>query len=259
MSRQVVIRAFSRQILPQLEALGFKGRQGHFVRSTGGVTEVVELQHSIYGGRITANLGLDLDFLKPVVRWIARPRLGPHAHDSTRWIRVGLVRPERADCWWSFDTGAEDACDVAARGCGRAILDHGVAWLATERSPVAFLRFAEARLERSRSDLHPDGSYQELRLLAAVLAWNGEVTRAREVADRARQAWGEERSRLAAARATYRKKHADHTRRMPAVPDIQLELDLLIDGSGGPPSLDAGPHRRRAGRTRAATHRRPTP
>jgi hypothetical protein len=228
MAQQAILQAFRALVEPELKARAFRGRRGHLCRELGGVTQIVELQHSIYGGRVTANLGLNLDFLKPLVRWITAPTIGPHAHDSTRWIRIGLVRPEHVDCWWTFEAQKEDAAAEAALGLGRAVLDHGLPWLDRETTPGAFLGYANARLERSRTIERPHGSYLDLRLLAAVLAWNGEIAQARVVAERAAMSWQEERLRLVQARAEYRRKNPRNARRVPSVPDIQAELDQLI-------------------------------
>lgn len=226
MSRRAVILAFKELVEPELKALGFVGRRGHFVRTQGEVAQVVELQYSIYGGRITANLGLDLSFLKPLVRWIAQPALGPHAHDSTRWIRIGMVRPERSDHWWSFEPDTIGAAQRAVRELGQAILEHGIAWLEQEAARESFLRYARAKVERGRCPERPNGTYLDLRLCAAVLAWCGQLDEAQEHAESARACWEDERSRLVAARAEFQKTKAKT--RMPSVPDIQGELEELI-------------------------------
>jgi hypothetical protein len=253
-SKQGVIRAFRELVEPDLRTRGFTGRRGHLIRRIGPVAQVVELQHSIYGGRITANLGLDLEFLKPIVRWIDRPSIGPHAHDSTRWVRVGLVQPDPRDLWWAFDDDTDEGCEEAARGLGRAILDHGISWLEAESDPAAFLRYADVRLERSRSVLHPQGCYMELRLMAAVLAWNGEIAKARVFAERARLCWDEERARLAEARAQYRRRHTSVTGRLPQVPDVQGELDDLISTTtaSGAEGSSSRPKRSRSARMRSS-------
>src|SRR5688572_18638012 len=107
MKNRVLGHDFRLRVGPSLRGMGFQGRYGHWVRSVAGITQVVELQHSVYGGRVTVNLGLDLDILKPMLRWMDRPALGPHAHDCTRWVRIGLTMPEATDVWWPFS--AEDA------------------------------------------------------------------------------------------------------------------------------------------------------
>lgn len=226
MSRRAVILAFKDEVEPELKALGFDGRRGHLVRANGAVTQAIELQHSIYGGRVTANLGLDLSFLKPLVRWIAQPALGPHAHDCTRWIRIGLVSPERADRWWSFEPDSEEAAVRAVRELGQAIIEHGVSWLDAEAARESFLRYARARIDRGRCPERPNGTYLDLRLCAAVLAWNGELEEASACVELARACWDDERERLVAARAEFQKTKSKT--RMPSVPDIQRELEELI-------------------------------
>lgn len=253
MSRKRVLLAFKEEVEPELKQLGFTGRRGHLVRNDGPVSQVIELQYSIYGGRLTANLGLDLSFLKPLVRWIAQPALGPHAHDSTRWIRIGLVRPERSDHWWSFEPGSEEAAVKAVRELGQALLDHGVHWLESESPCEAFLRYAETKVERGRCPSKPDGTYLDLRLHAAVLAWSGAHREARECAERARSCWEDERERLATARAEFQKLKS--LKRMPSVPDIQGELDELITATtkvsrSGPSARASSPRRR----SRSAPH-----
>jgi hypothetical protein len=226
MSRRAVLLAFKDKVEPELKKLGFGGRRGHMVKHLGKVTQVIELQYSIYGGRVTANLGLDLTFLKPLVRWIEQPALGPHAHDSTRWIRVGLVRPERTDHWWSFEPDSDEAADRAVDQLGQAILDYGIPWLEGEANEESFLRYARARVERGRCTEKPNGTYLDLRLCAAVLAWSGSIKEARQHVELARTCWDEERQRLVAARAEFLKTRAKT--RMPSVPDIQRELEELI-------------------------------
>jgi hypothetical protein len=229
MPKQAVLEAFKRLIEPELKARGFVGRRGHFVRKNDPhVAQVIELQHSIYGGRLTANLGIDLDFLRPIVRWIACPTIGPHAHDATRWIRIGLVRPDRTDCWWSFDVDSEDGIDEAARSAGRAIVDHGIPWLEAECAPESFVHYAEARLERSKTSDRPEGSFLELRLMSAVLAWNGDLDGAARFGALARLCWPEERSRLQRARHEFRKKNTQLGKSVADVPDIQAELEAFI-------------------------------
>ena len=90
--RRRVEEAAGRALEAVLADEGFAREGAQLVRRARGVVEVVEVQHSIYGGRVTANLGLDLVFLRPLVRWVPRPSLGPHAHDCVRWLRVEIGR-----------------------------------------------------------------------------------------------------------------------------------------------------------------------
>lgn len=236
MSKQMVLNAYRQVVEPELRKLGFIGRRGHLIRRLEGVTQIVELQHSIYGGRITANLGLDLEWLPPMIRWIPRPALGPHAHDATRWIRVGLTRPEKADLWWPYQDSEESAVE-ASRGLGKIILKHGIGWLRAEADPASFLDHAERALERSKSPIHPQGGFIELRLLSAVHAWAGDKRKARRFAKAAGNLWDEERTRLKDARQTYRNRHPG--RRLPQVPNLQRELETLIAKDLQRPNLDA--------------------
>ncbi|MCK6548072.1 DUF4304 domain-containing protein [Myxococcota bacterium] len=249
-----MIRAFRTLVEPELAKLGFSGEEGHLVRRIDGLTHVIELQHSIYGGRVTANLGLDLECLKPLVRWIDPPALGPHAHDATRWVRIGMVRPERADQWWSFSPDSSDETTRAAKACGRAILDHGVPWLDAEATPDAFLGWATARVERSKTPARPDGSFLDLRLMAAILAWQGRLDEARSWIDRARGAWPEERARLVDARRTYADKHRDG-QALADVPDLVAELEALIEPTTASSAPADGPSRGRPRRSRSARTR----
>jgi hypothetical protein len=235
MSRKQVIEAFREHVAPGLRAAGFVGRGGHFVRRHGAVTHVVELQHSIYGGRFTVNLGLGLEWLHPQVRWVPEPALGPHAHDCTRWVRLGLVTPARADVWWSFTEEEGSLEDTAARL--NADLDqYGLPWLEAESAQAAFLRFARDKLERSRSRQHPLGCFLELRLMAAVLAWSGERAEAEHFCQQAGALWNEERARMAEARRLYRHRHPDRAEGLVPVPDLQEELEALIaPTTGGAP------------------------
>lgn len=238
MSKKAVIEAFRAHVVPDLRAVGFVGRQGHYLRRQGAVTHVVELQHSIYGGRFTVNLGLGLEWLHPQVRWIPEPVLGPHAHDCTRWVRLGLVTPVRADVWWSFveDEGSleETMTRVAAD-----LREHGLPWLEAESDEEAFLRFARDKLERSRSRQHPLGCFIELRLMAAVLAWRGDAAEAEHFCQQAGALWNEERARLAEARRLYRHRHPDRAPELPQVPDLQQELEDLIEPTTGDSAFSA--------------------
>ncbi len=227
MSKAKALKAFRRRVVAPLKAAGFEGPRGHFVRRWGAVTQIIELQHSIYGGRMTANLGLDLEWLRPEIRWIPRPALGPHAHDAIRWVRVGLVSPERSDHWWSFEDDP-DSLETAGDGLAEAILDHGLPWLEAESEQESFLRHAEERRRRSTSPRHPEGCFAELRLVAAVHAWRGDRAAAEHYAALARALWPTEKARLQAARRSYRERHANGPQRLPRVPDLLGELERLI-------------------------------
>jgi hypothetical protein len=229
MSGRTLIESFDRLVAPELKRHGFRGHGGHFVKKTTDVVQVVELQVAVFGGRVTANLGLDLSWLKPATRWIERPRLGPHAHESVRWTRIGLVAPEGVDRWWDFAEGEAEACEEAAMGVGRAVVDDGLPWLELESNGAAFLRHALDRVARSKSPRHPHGRFSELRLLAAVLAWNGRREDARSAAEQARACWNEEKDRLLRARHHFRQKVRSEGR-LPSVPDLVRELDRLITG-----------------------------
>lgn len=226
MTKQEVLAAYRRLVEPELRAAGFRGRRGHLVRRIGGVTQVIELQHSIYGERFTANLGLDLEWLQPVIRWVPRPAIGPHAHDAVRWVRIGLVGPDHRDRWWSYGMGSE-GLEAATRALGAAIVERGLGWLDDHSEPASFLEYATEHLERSRSDKNPDGGFVELRLMAAVLAWNGDRPAALKCANRARACWAEEKERLERARRIYRRRHSKKGR-LPGVPNLLKELDRLI-------------------------------
>jgi hypothetical protein len=226
MTKQEVVAAFRLWAEPHLRDAGFSGHRGHYVRRAGGVTQVVELQHSIYGERFTSNLGLDLEWLLPSVRWISRPSVGPHAHDAVRWIRIGLIGPEKSDHWWGYGTGTE-GLELAMRSLAEKVRTDGIEWLDEESAPERFVAHARELVDRSRSDRHPDGGFIELRLMAAVLAWSGDGGGARRYANKARACWTDEKERLEKARRTYRKKHATDGR-LPGVPNLLTELDRLI-------------------------------
>lgn len=230
-AKSAVVAAFRRHCSPALKAQGFVGSRGHFVRRQGAVTQVIELQHSIYGGRITANLGLDLEWLRPLVRWIPQPALGPHAHDATRWVRIGIVSPAKADVWWSYADETESV-DDACRNLARAILEYGVRWMESESAREAFLQYAQEKLVRSQSPVRPHGSFLELRLMAAVCAWRGEFASAHEHAAHAAQLWTEERERLVNARKIYKKRHPSDVR-LVGVPNLVRELERIISPTTG--------------------------
>lgn len=213
-----------------LEPEGFTYRGAHFVRRQPGLTEVVEAQHSIYGTRVTANLGLDLDALPPVIRWIPRPELGPHAHDCVRWLRIGLAGAERGDRWWAYDPEDRDSLERAAAALAGEVSGPGVGWLRREQHPDAFLEHAERAVARSRNSVQPEGGYLELRMLAAVHAWRGDRSKGRAVCDLARSVWPGERERLVQARTIYARRHPGATDPLSPVPPLQDELEALCEG-----------------------------
>lgn len=215
----------------ELRRRGFGGEPGHYVRREGDVTQVVELQTSVYGARVTANLGLDLAWLEPAVRWVHSPAHGPHAHEAVRWVRVGVAAPSGRDHWWSFES--QEELETAVSELGRVILEHGLTWLAREADRRAFLRDAEQRVDRSKGPRHPHGRFAELRLLAAVLAWNGRLEEARAIAELARSCWDEERQRLASALSQFKGRRAGATGPNLSVPDLARELDRLISPTTG--------------------------
>lgn len=215
-----------RDVEPRLVARGFAGADGHLVRRVGEVAQVIEVQLSIYGTRVTANVALDLGLLDPVIRWVAPSTVGPHAHDCTRWVRLGVLGPSGKDHWWPFDTDA--ALRAAVAEMGHELLGPGLAWLERESAPAAFLADARARLERSRAPRHPDGRFPEQRVLAAVLAWNGERREAERVVAQARQTWPEERARLEKALASFRDRYPPDVAPPGLVPDLLAELEGLV-------------------------------
>lgn len=191
------------------------------------MVQVVELQHSIYGSRVTANLGVTLDGLKPVVRWIAQPAIGPHAHDCARWVRIGMVSEERRDTWWSFEADGSGV-SRAVGALADALLKDGVGWLDRAAEPAALMTHALEKLERSKSAHHPAGRWPELRLAAAVAAHFGDEATADRCCAEARALWEEERARLVAARRAYKARHPRREAPLPRVPDLQGELERLI-------------------------------
>lgn len=228
MARTFFVSAFDRLLIPALKERGFRGRADHFVRRDGEVIQVIELQFSIYGSRVTANLGLDLEWLAPAARWIPRPEIGPHAHEGVRWIRVARAAGG-TDRWWNFET--EELAETAARELFDMIVHQGLAWLSSEAHPRKFLEHARQRVARSSGPRHPAGGFFDLRLLASVLAWNGELEEAREIAKEAESFWPEEKRRLDFAREHYLSRHKGDC---PPVPDLVAELFAIIDRFAAP-------------------------
>lgn len=227
LERRSFLEAFAREIEPQLTELGFGGADGHLVRAIGDVEQVVEIQLSIYGTRVTMNLALDLAWLAPVIRWVTESAVGPRAHDCPRWVRLGVSGTYGRDHWWSFDT--HDALRATVHEMRRELLGPGLEWLERESSAAAFLTDARARVERSRGPRHPHGRFLELRLLAAVLAWNGRGGEARDAAEKARAVWPAEKARLDKALALYRDRYPPDAAPPGVVPDLPAELDALLD------------------------------
>jgi hypothetical protein len=224
--RQAFLDAFDQRIGTLLRADDFRGNAGHYVARSQDVERVVEVQLSIYGARVTANLGLNLAWLLPAVRWVSAPELGPHAHECVRWVRLGIVGAKAHDHWWSFETPEER--DVALEELRAEIFGPGRAWLLAESTQESFLRDAEARVARSKGPRHPSGRFAELRLYAAVLAWAGRVEEARRTAAQARSLWPEERDRLARALALFQDRYPPTKPDAAAVPDLLGELDRWI-------------------------------
>ncbi len=216
-----------RDIEPQLAERGFVGAEGHLVRPGPDVQQVVEVQLSIYGTRVTANLALDFAWLAPAIRWVSPSSVGPHAHDCTRWIRLGVSGKYGKDHWWSFDT--EAALEATVAEIRSELLGPGLGWLERESTAAAFLADARTRVERSKASRHPHGRFSELRALAAVLAWNGRPAEAREAAAHAREVWPEERARLERALALFRDRYPPDAAPPGVVPDLPAELDALLD------------------------------
>lgn len=212
---------------------GFAGAEGHLVRPVGDVQQVVEVQLSIYGTRVTANLALDFTWLAPAIRWVSPSIVGPHAHDCTRWIRLGISGSYGKDHWWSFDTPAALVETIAEMRS--ELLGPGLGWLERESSPEAFLKDARTRLERSKGPKHLHGRFTELRALAAILAWTGRHPEARQIAEHARSVWPEEKARLDKALASYRDRYPPDSQPPGVVPDLPAELDALLDAKARPP------------------------
>lgn len=218
-----LIEAFRRYVAPALRERGFRGRAGHYLRAQGVVDQVIELQPSVFGSRVTANLGVDLRFLEPAMPWVRRARLGARAHECTRWVRIGLAGSAGADVWWSY--GSREELSLACDGLLEALLAHGLGWLDEMSSREAFLTHAAERLERSKGPRHPEGRWSELRVFAATLAWNERVEQARVVAELAESLWIEECARLSAARARYLRSSPCA---IAEIPDLQAELVRLV-------------------------------
>lgn len=223
-----LLRRFGRLVRGPLKAQGFTGTPGHYVRREGAVTQVIELQHSIYGGRVTANLGVDLEWLGPMIRWIPCPKIGPHAHDAVRWVRLGLVLPEGKDRWWNYDEATPQSLKAAAEGLSQAILGDGLAWFDRAKQAEAFESHAQERLKRSMTPNAPDGGYAELRLMAAIAAWQGDYPKARELAQKAAPLWKREADKLRHSRAMYKDQLLRKRAKLPRVPNLQSELMLII-------------------------------
>lgn len=228
MSRRRDLEALVRSALyPRLGPLGFRHEGLHFVRTLGEVLQVIELQPSIYGSRCTVNFGLDLAFLAPLAPWVPRPRLGPHAQDCIRWIRLGELMPGKEDRWWSFESAA--ARRASGEELARLVERQGLAWLESEARPAAFLRYAEARLSRSQSPRRPSGRFEELRLYAAVAAWSGRHADAARVMAACERAWPAERAHLEEARRAF--IEATGRKRVPKVLDGFSALASFLESS----------------------------
>lgn len=218
--------------------------------------QVVEFQPSIYGARCTVNFGLDLRFLEPLAPWIPRPRLGPHAQDCLRWVRLGDLLPGQVDLWWSF--GDPEARRRSGEAIARLVERHGLAWLDAEATPEAFLAYAASRLQRSRSPRRPSGRFEELRIYAAVAAWNGRHPDAARVLEACARAWPGEREQLEEARRAF--MAATGKKRVPKVPDGLSGLAALLEARpGSPPAAAVSARARRAPRSGSRSARPRSP
>jgi len=231
MERRSFNECFAREVEPALAARGFRGAEGHLVRRVGDVEQVIEVQLSVYGTRVTANLGLHPAWLEPVIRWVSPSRFGPRAHDCIRWIRLGLAGPRGRDHWWSFDTEPELARAIAEMKL--ELLGPGLEWLERSSARESFLADARARLERSKGPKHPHGRFGELRVYSAILAWGGAYADARQMADHARVHWDEERARLEKALAQFQDRYPPMVVPEGQIPDLPAELDRLISPTRG--------------------------
>lgn len=214
-------------LVPMLEPAGFVHRELHFVRNEGEVIEVVEVQPSIYGSRFTVNFGLDLEFLEPLAPWIPRPKLGPHAQDCLRWIRLGELLPGQEDRWWSFES--EHARQASGNEIASLVAKYGLKWLTRHRKKDAFFRHAEARLARSRSPRRPFGRFEELRLYCAIAAWTERDAEVANVVEACRRTWPAEREHLEEARRLF--LAATGRRRAPKVPDGLSALLTYVEST----------------------------
>ncbi len=214
--------AVAQRLSAQLVPLGFVVSGAHAVRRRGEGVEVVELQHAVYGPRITANLGLSLESLGSVLRWLPTLPFGPHAHECARWSRVSLAEAGGQDRWWTYES---DSVESAADALVDRIVATGVPWLEREGTQDAWLRHGLAAVSRTRSPRCPEGGFFELRLMSAVHAWRSEMDLARARFREAAALWPDERARLAAARAVYARR-AD--RPVSELPDLLAELQGLI-------------------------------
>jgi hypothetical protein len=231
MPKQEVIKAFYEFAVPDLRNLGFVGDEGHFLRRVGAVTQVIELQHSVYGGRVTVNLGLGLEWMPAQIRWVPPAVLGPHAHDCARWVRLGLVSPARKDTWWTF-TEDETSAPQAVGALAETLLHSGLHWLDNEQASESFAKHALERLERSKSKRNPSGAFQELRMMGAIAAWQKDDEAAQRYLELAKKTWGEEKARLQGARQVYKNRHAQ-TKDLAEVPDLLQELSEIISPTTG--------------------------
>ncbi len=231
MPKQEVINAFHEFAVPDLRRAGFVGDEGHFLRRVGAVTQVIELQHSVYGGRVTVNLGLGLEWLPAQIRWVPPAVLGPHAHDCARWVRLGLVSPARKDTWWTF-TEDEESAPQAVGALTDTLLNSGLRWFEVEQAAEEFSKHGLERLERSKNKRNPKGGFQELRMMAAISAWQEDNEAAQLYLGLAKKTWSDEKARLQGARQVYKNRHAK-TRDLAEVPDLLQELSEIISPTTG--------------------------
>lgn len=211
-----------------LEGAGFTARDDCYVRDVGPVRQIVEPQRAVYAPRITLNLGLALEPLSPFLPWISARRTSLMA-EAQRWTRLGRIRGDGQDRWWSLEPNPTSA----GKELGQELTEQGLPWLARESTPDAFMRFAEQRRARACSELNPEGGFGELRLSIAIRCWRCEVEEARRLLPFAESAWRVEHGRLEHARRDFGESQ-DLDVLLEPVPDLWDELVALVEASDRP-------------------------
>ncbi|MCE9533748.1 MAG: DUF4304 domain-containing protein, partial [Planctomycetes bacterium] len=130
--RREMIAALKSEVEPSLRESGFTGSFPHFRRLGPSKTDCVTFQFDKYGGGFVVVLadGPAEEFVFPWGERVPAAKLTAHDLGGVARLATG-PRPD-GEQWFRYDTGADKACDSAARAV-KALLPQVEAWFRGER------------------------------------------------------------------------------------------------------------------------------